>query len=131
MDCQEKSSRRVGSSPVQCSPLLLLSCYPILSKETCPGQQNPAESFDMAKFFCLHLFLALASGQWWGLQRGFPPRLPSVGISPLGRIGAQRGIGVSKQPAAGYYRASTGNFFGVSELLISCLCNNFTDMTSL
>jgi len=90
------------------------SCRPIFSTETCPGQQNPAESFDMARIFCLHLFLALASGQWWGLQRGFRPRLPSVDISPLGRIGAQRGIGVAKQPAAGYYRASSGNFFGGS-----------------
>ena len=99
--------------------LLLLSCHTILSKETCPGQQSPPESFDMAlldTFFRLHLFLALASAQWWGLQRGFRSRVPSVDISP-GRIGAQRGIGVPKQPAAGYFRASSGNFFRVSESL--------------
>ena len=92
-----------------CSPLLLLSCYPILSKETCPGQESPAESFDMVlldKFFSLHLLLALASAQWWGLQRGF---------RPLGRIGAERGIGVPKQLSAGYFRASGSNVLRVSE----------------
>jgi len=88
------------------------SCNPILSKETCPGQQSPVESFEMAlldNFFFLHLFLALASAQWWGLQGGFRPRVPSVDISP-GRLGAQRGIGVPKQPG-GFFRASSRNFF--------------------
>merc|ERR1711971_929603 len=62
-------------------------------------------------FLCLHLLLALASAQWWGLRSGFQPRAPTVDISPVGRFGAQRGIGVAKQPAAGYFRASTSNFF--------------------
>jgi len=62
------------------------------------------------KFFRLHLLLVLASAQWWGLQRGFRSRAPTVDISPLGRFGAQRGIGVAKQPAAGYFRPSSGNF---------------------
>ena len=78
------------------------------------------------KFFRLHLLLVLASAQWWGLQRGFRSRAPTVDISPLGRFGAQRGIGVAKQPAAGYFRASSSNFFRVSQLFDSCPCNNFT-----
>ena len=78
------------------------------------------------KFFRLHLLLALASAQWWGLQRGFRPKLPAADISPLRRFGAQRGIGVAKQPAAGYFRASSSNFFRVSQLFDSCPCNNFT-----
>lgn len=76
------------------------------------------------KFFFLHLFLALASAQWWGLQGGFRPRVPSVDISP-GRLGAQRGIGVPKQPG-GFFRASSSNFFRVSEsskqLSVAMIC---------
>lgn len=82
------------------------------------------------KLFCLHLFLFLASAQWWGLQRGFRPRGAAAGFSPgriagaqrgvkvqrnriqEGRIGFQRTIGVPNQPTGGFQRPSSRAFFG-------------------